>query len=108
MGRRLLGLAGLPPVVEANSHGQCSLPPNRSTKKGGEDVGELSGHADNCPKCHRETASDEAYCRACGAPLYNGCTACEYRVNPPDAAFCIRCGEPTQYNRLGFVRPFEG
>jgi predicted ATPase/class 3 adenylate cyclase len=49
----------------------------------------------NCPTCHVETASDAAFCPACGARLLLPCAQCG-TANAPDHNFCKQCGHPLQ------------
>lgn len=66
-----------------------------------------------CVRCHRKATETDKYCVSCGAPLYNRCTdspgliskGCSY-VNPPDAAYCAKCGEETTFKKAGLITPY--
>ena len=46
----------------------------------------------NCPSCHRENSSSNAYCGACGVALARVCANCD-RENAPGDSFCGGCGQ---------------
>lgn len=73
-----------------------------------------------CPRCENEQFDNDAeYCRICGAPLFNICEGyrqqdsfgnvydLEYHKNYGNSRFCEKCGKPTEYFRLKFLRPFN-
>jgi hypothetical protein len=68
---------------------------------------------DPCVRCFLIPDEKDEFCRQCGAPLRNRCSdekglrkkGCGF-INKPDAAFCVKCGEPTIFNRKGLVKPF--
>lgn len=73
-----------------------------------------------CPRCENEQFdADAEYCRICGAPLFNMCEGQEerdnfgnvydysYHKNYGNSRFCEKCGKPTEYFRLRFLRPFD-
>lgn len=65
-----------------------------------------------CVRCGRLPAEKDKYCTDCGTPLKNTCCdepgilgkGCSF-VNPPNAAYCAKCGEPTIYQLHGIVTP---
>ncbi|TJY44063.1 hypothetical protein E5161_01305 [Cohnella pontilimi] len=65
-----------------------------------------------CVRCAKLPGEKDAYCTDCGAPLVNRCIdepgilkkGCGC-VNPPTAAYCHKCGEPTTFNFHGLVTP---
>ena len=73
-----------------------------------------------CPKCENEQFDNNAeYCRICGTPLFNICEGQDerdtfgnfiertYHKNYGNSRFCERCGEPTRYFKLKFLRPYN-
>ncbi len=67
---------------------------------------------DPCIRCSKVPSENDKYCNDCGAPLENRCSdepgilkkGCRF-VNPPDAAYCAKCGEPTMFHLHGLISP---
>ncbi|NMB26379.1 MAG: ImmA/IrrE family metallo-endopeptidase [Firmicutes bacterium] len=69
-----------------------------------------------CPQCgNKDFADDANYCRLCGIPLYNHCTALETtfvvqcgEVNRGDARYCEFCGAETMLFSKGLLVSWNG
>ncbi|WP_123041063.1 hypothetical protein [Cohnella candidum] len=67
-----------------------------------------------CIRCLRMPQENERFCADCGTPVQNRCSdepgilrrGCRF-VNPPTAAYCVKCGEPTVYQRNGLIGPLH-
>jgi len=65
-----------------------------------------------CIRCLRMPDENDLYCADCGAPVLNRCSdepgilkkGCTF-VNPPSAAYCVKCGEPTLFQIHGLIQP---
>ncbi|CAM3830463.1 zinc ribbon domain-containing protein [Cohnella lubricantis] len=65
-----------------------------------------------CIRCGRMPDENDKYCIDCGVPVHNRCSdepgilkkGCSF-VNPPTAAYCAKCGEPTVYQLHGLIQP---
>jgi hypothetical protein len=63
-----------------------------------------------CIRCGFIPDEKDKYCINCGAPLQNRCTndggllgdPCT-NINPPNAAFCAKCGAPTLFQKKGLI-----
>lgn len=73
-----------------------------------------------CPKCENEVFSSNAgHCKIYGTKLFNECEGVPeyddhgYEVarpihnNPGNARYCETCGEPTNFFKQGFLKPWE-
>lgn len=52
-----------------------------------------------CPRCGTGNRKWRTDCRVCQCPLDNTCPVCGTE-NTPDARYCLRCGEPTPFERF--------
>ncbi|WP_248924620.1 hypothetical protein [Paenibacillus hamazuiensis] len=66
-----------------------------------------------CIRCQQMNEQTDQFCIRCGSPLINRCSdekgllskGC-FKENPPEAAFCRFCGQPTIFNQAGLTKPF--
>jgi hypothetical protein len=63
-----------------------------------------------CPGCGQRFEKKERYCTSCGCPLINRCMfdggpagdPCGH-INPPEAAYCEKCGSRTAFAQAGLL-----